>query len=146
MTTRAEVIAVARSWLATPFHHQARAKGAGVDCIGLVIGVSRELGLVAADFDVRGYARVPDGRSLLTLADQHMRRIDRGSMQAGDVIVVRWARDPQHFAILADYAHGGLSIIHAYGQPGGGGKVQEQRLDEAMLARFVAAYALPGVA
>jgi cell wall-associated NlpC family hydrolase len=29
---RAAVVAEARSWLGTPFHHQGRVKAAGVDC------------------------------------------------------------------------------------------------------------------
>ena len=38
-TTRTDVVAAAREWLGTPFHHQARLRGVGVDCVGLVIGV-----------------------------------------------------------------------------------------------------------
>ena len=54
MTSRADVVAAALAWTDTPFHHQARLKGVGVDCVGLVIGVARELGLIAPDFDVVG--------------------------------------------------------------------------------------------
>jgi NlpC/P60 family putative phage cell wall peptidase len=36
-------IAAARSWLGTPYHDQASAKGVGCDCLGLVRGVWREL-------------------------------------------------------------------------------------------------------
>ncbi|MEM8851736.1 MAG: peptidase [Pseudomonadota bacterium] len=34
---------VARTWLGTPYVHQASVKGAGTDCLGLVRGVWREL-------------------------------------------------------------------------------------------------------
>jgi NlpC/P60 family putative phage cell wall peptidase len=37
------VIAVARSWLGTPYHDQASVRGVGCDCLGLVRGVWREL-------------------------------------------------------------------------------------------------------
>ena len=37
-----QIIQTARQWLDTPYHHQARVKGVGVDCIGLVIGVCWE--------------------------------------------------------------------------------------------------------
>ena len=43
---RQDVVTAAREWIDTPFHHQARLKGVGVDCVGLVIGVARELALV----------------------------------------------------------------------------------------------------
>ena len=37
------VLAAARSWIGTPYRHQASCKGAGTDCLGLVRGVWREL-------------------------------------------------------------------------------------------------------
>src|SRR6202008_328378 len=40
---RPHIIAVARDWLGTPYHHQASVRGAGCDCIGLVRGIWREL-------------------------------------------------------------------------------------------------------
>jgi hypothetical protein len=64
MTTRAQVATQARAWIGTPFAHQHRARGVGVDCVGLVIGVARELGLVPSCFDVTGYGSVPDGVAL----------------------------------------------------------------------------------
>ena len=46
MTTRLEVAAEARRWLATPFAHQGRTRGLGCDCGGLVGGVAVALGIV----------------------------------------------------------------------------------------------------
>jgi NlpC/P60 family putative phage cell wall peptidase len=37
------VVAKAREWIGTPYHHQASVKGAGCDCLGLVRGVYREV-------------------------------------------------------------------------------------------------------
>ena len=39
----ARVIAIARSWLGTPYHDQASVRGVGCDCLGLVRGVWRDL-------------------------------------------------------------------------------------------------------
>jgi len=142
-TTRTDVVAAARTWLGTPFHHQARLQGVGVDCVGLVIGVARTLGLVAPDFDVAAYPRMPDGKSLMHLVQMHMRglQVDE-AMQPGDVVVVRFDRDPQHLGILGDYRHGGLSIIHAAAEPG---RVIETRLLFSQSMQFVQAFALPGI-
>ena len=146
MTSRAAIVQEARSWLQTPYAHQARVKRVGVDCAGLVIGVGRALGLVPPSFDINGYARTPDGVSLVQQCDRFMTRIGREEMRAGDVIVLRFEADPQHLGIVADYYTGGhLSIIHALGTRDGGGRVVEHRLDETTLARFVAAYRLPGI-
>ena len=38
----ARVIAIARSWLGTPYHDQASLRGVGCDCLGLARGVWRE--------------------------------------------------------------------------------------------------------
>ncbi|HWW12917.1 MAG TPA: peptidase P60, partial [Brevundimonas sp.] len=37
------MLAAARSWLGTPYRHQASMKGQGADCLGLVRGVWREV-------------------------------------------------------------------------------------------------------
>jgi cell wall-associated NlpC family hydrolase len=139
---RSQVISEAQSWLGTPFHHQARLKGVGVDCVGLVIGVGKELGLIGQDFDITGYDRIPDGRTLMAGAVKHMVPIHQAEMQAGDVIVVKFQQYPQHFGFLGNYRHGGFSIIHAASAYG---KVVEQRLMFTKAMGFVAAFKLPGV-
>lgn len=37
------VIAIARSWLGTPYHDQASLRGVGCDCLGLARGIWREV-------------------------------------------------------------------------------------------------------
>ena len=60
----------ARTWLGTPFKHQGRVKGVGVDCLGLLIGVAQELdlrdaqGRKLAAFDALDYGHVPDEKRL----------------------------------------------------------------------------------
>lgn len=139
IVTRAQVVAQARTWLGTPYVHQARLKEVGVDCVGLPICVARELELVEATFDVNGYAREPDGR-LMDLATQYMTPIEQDAMLPGHVIVLALPDQPRHFAILGDYRHGGLSIIHAYGKC-----VIETRYMQTTAFKFVAAFCLPGV-
>jgi cell wall-associated NlpC family hydrolase len=145
MTTRADIVACARTWIDTPYHHQGRLKDIGVDCIGVPLGVAHELGLVPANFDVKGYSKVPDGRSLLRLANEHMVRLALdGVLSPGMVIVVAINGDPQHFGIVGDYRHGGVSIIHANSQANPP-RVVETRLMFHRTMRLVAAYDMPGV-
>jgi cell wall-associated NlpC family hydrolase len=145
MTTRAAIVAEARTWKRTPFHHQARVKHVGVDCAGVPICTGKALGCFPPDMDVVGYARTPDGTSLLAYCDQWMTRIERSEIRIGDVVVIRFDRDPQHLAIVADHPSGCLSMIHALGTPDGRGMVVEHRLDEQTLERLVQAYRMPGV-
>lgn len=141
--TRSEVVLAARAWLDTPYHHQGRLRGVGVDCVGLVIGVARDLGLVASDFDVPPYPRTPDGASLMHLAELHMQPLAAGELlEPGHVVVVRFDQEPQHLGIAGDYRHGGLSLIHSVARPG---RVIETRLMFSRAMQFVAAFRLPGV-
>jgi NlpC/P60 family putative phage cell wall peptidase len=139
---RALVVAEARTWIGTPYQHQARIKGVAADCIGVPIGVARALALVAADFDITGYSRQPDPRLLMAKCREHMTEIAIDNIQIADVIVTSVAQEPAHFAIVADYLHGGLSMIHALIGRG----VVEHRLELGNRRRVLAAFALPGVA
>jgi cell wall-associated NlpC family hydrolase len=143
MTTRADIVAEARTWMGTPWVHAHRAKGHAVDCAGLVIGVARNLGLVPDDFDVPGYGTQPDGR-LLKLCQRFMAPVARDDMQPGDVVVVAAkTQQPQHLGIVTPYPGGKLAMIHATstGQRG----VVESRLVFTPVFQFRAAFALPGV-
>ena len=146
--TRADVVATAREWLETPYVHQHRSKGHAVDCAGLVIGVARELGLVAPDFDITGYSRAPDGETLIVLCDKFMKRLRPSELQPGDVLVYSFQprKGPQHMGILGDYLHGGFSLIQALGTTDGKGRVIEWNLDRPRHGWTpVQGYALPGV-
>ncbi len=136
--TGADIVAEARTWLGTRFHHQGRLKGVGVDCAGLVAGVAESLGLPVQDRT--DYTRQPDGQMLEETCDQQLDRIPVADIQPGDVLLMRFDEEPQHLAIVGDYALGGLSIIHAYAQAR---RVVETRLDDGWLSRVVVAYRFP---
>jgi cell wall-associated NlpC family hydrolase len=146
--TRADVVKAARSWLGTPYIHQHRAKGHGVDCVGLVIGVARELGIVAPDFDVNAYERTPDGSTMIAQCDRFMDRLHMDSVLPGNVLVYEFDRrlGPQHMGIVGDYYDGGLSLIQALGKTNGKGEVVEWNIGRPRRGWApVQAYALRGV-
>lgn len=132
MTTRADVIAEARAWAGTRWHHQGRSR-AGVDCVGLVIKVAHALGLSA--FDIADYARQPDPAMMRALLAEHMEPIAKP--EPGDVLLMRFEKEPQHVAIMTD-----RGIIHAYAQAR---KVVEHRLDSLWRGRIVGAYRFKGL-
>ena len=150
IASREQVVSAARGLLNTPFHHQARAPGVGIDCAGLLIVVCWQLGLKPRTFDVKGYGPIPDG-SLKRYCDEHMLRIPQSAMQPGDAILVAWqGGDPQHLGIVVDHpCRDQLAMVHALGprKPVGGGKARviETRLMFGRVMQFVAAYSLPGV-
>lgn len=143
MIKRDDIVSVARSYLGTPFHHAARLPGVGMDCAGVLICAARELGLVAPDFDVPAYVQSPDG-SMLKWFRLYMTPVSQGEMQPGDAVVFITDVIPQHLGVLGDYAHGGLSVIHAANNARPA-RVIETRLMFSRSMRFVAAGAFPGI-
>lgn len=134
--TPAEIITAARSELGTPFRHQGRTPGKRLDCAGLVVRVACLLEVPV--IDQRGYARLPSGGGLETALDgqPNITRM-RGESQAGDILVLRFDKDPQHLAIFT-----GENIIHCTSQTG---RVVEERFDALWRSRLVRVYRFNGV-
>lgn len=131
------IVAAARAAIGTPFLHQGRVAGAGLDCAGLVVHVAQEIG---ADYvDATGYARHPSQGLLEAILDSQpcLVRVSLGERQAGNVLLMKFAGDPQHLGVCA-----GDTIIHAYSTVG---QVCEHRLDEAWERRIVRVYRFVGV-
>ncbi|HAZ61181.1 MAG TPA: peptidase P60 [Gammaproteobacteria bacterium] len=128
-----EIITEARRWLGTPFHHQGRCRGVGVDCAGVVIGVARTLGL--SGNDVAGYGREPYRGLLMRELDSQMQRID--APEPGAVLLLRFAVEPQHLAICTDQE----TLIHAYQTAGA---CVEHRYSDLWRARTLQAYVYHG--
>lgn len=110
MINRLDIIKKGREYLGTPFVHQSRLKGIGIDCIGLVTGVAKELEIFTHDHTV--YSRYSDG----TLLMHHMLKVfDIAPIEdrlPGDVIIYwidRQTKHPQHVGILTE-----TGIIHTY--------------------------------
>jgi cell wall-associated NlpC family hydrolase len=140
---RAAIVATARAWLGTPWHHHACIRGVGVDCVHLAAGVLDDLGVERPALPA--YDRTPDGVTLLAMCEAHLDRVAQRAMAPGDFVVIEWGDGtPHHFGILADYRHGGLALIHADNRPGAG-RVVEHRLQWTLKMRLVAAFSLPGV-
>jgi len=140
---RQEVVRIARAWIDVPFKHQGRSRQDGVDCLGNVIVVVHTLDL--SQFDVTGYRRYPAGvgsKSIEQVCREQMQQKDPVDMQPGDIGLFLIDKRPRHMCIFADYAHGGMSMIHSY-EPAG--KVVEHALDSRWLTLLCGVYQLPGV-
>ena len=132
------IITQARTWLGTPYHHQARLKGVGCDCLGLVVGVAGELGLTCSDgtplisFDETTYSRQPDGARLTAMLQSVLNEVPVGDAAPGDLVLFSIEGNPQHVGLLTDYE--GLGVIHCYAPSR---KVVEHRLDNKWQQRIV---------
>lgn len=146
MTTRAEIVSIARSYVDTPFGHLGRVPGRVLDCLGLIICTARAAGIVPGDFDILDYSALPDGHSLLARCEEspYLRRVRRWEAQIGTLLVVAIDKDPQHFGLIGDYRNGGHSIIHA-SNGAHPPRVLEHRLMFSRMMRYVAAFEFRGV-
>lgn len=127
------IITKAKEFIGTPYEHQGRVKGVGIDCCGLVIGVAHELGL--SDYNIDGYSRYADGVDLLREFSEQCVPVDH--YEPGDILIFRIRSVPQHCGIVGDL-NGGLSLIHAYATIG---KCVEHTLDKTWQERIIKAYA-----
>ncbi len=116
--TGADIVAEARLWLDTPYHHGQSTKGMGADCIGLPGGIARELRMPsgvawARDPAVKGYGPMPQPAMLLECLSRYLVPIAIDDALPGDIYLLKWKDgEPSHFAIVSCLDP--LSVIHCY--------------------------------
>jgi len=144
---RSEIVAAARSWVGTPYHHQASLKGVGCDCLGLIRGVWRDVRgpePEAMPAYTKDWNEAQGAEELLAAAERHLLRIATAlgrpsAVKPGDVLVfrIRAGGPAKHAGILVEDCR----MIHA--QEGVG--VAEVPLSSWWLRRVAAAFSFPGV-
>lgn len=148
MITREQIVDEARSFIGTRYQHQASLKGVAVDCIGLIRGVARGVGLddpftsgKAREFE--GYSQYPNPMLLVLACEEFMDRIKISEAGLGDVLVFsfidRGVNQPQHFGIISQTDPN--YVIHSLA----GHKVVEHHVNEVWQRRILSAYRLRGV-
>lgn len=133
-----DVVEIARSWIGTPYVHQASRKGAGSDCLGLVRGVWRALHGAepeAMPAYTADWSEPQGQEQLWQAAERHLKRVKRTGPEVGDVILFRM-RDRAVAKHLGIVSRGGdhPSFIHAYTGHG----VVESPLSDPWRKRIVA--------
>lgn len=136
-----EPVRLARTWIGTPYHHQASVKGVGTDCLGLIRGIWLEL--YGAESEAppaysRDWGEANGEETLLAAARRHLIELPRAEAKPGDVLVfrIRAASVAKHAALLASPA----SMIHAME----GYLVSEIMMTPWWQRRLVAVFSFPG--
>ena len=113
----ARVVAAAREWIGTPYHHAADLKGVGVDCAMILVRVFCDLGLVEP-FDPRPYVRdwmLHRGEErYLGFVIERAREVQAAA--PGDVMLFRVGRCFAHGGIVVKAEP--LRIVHAFAPAG----------------------------
>lgn len=131
---RAAVVAEARRWIGTPWHHQARVRGAGVDCVMLLCEVYEAAGLIPHvvpeyyPIDIMIHRSV---EPVLPYLERYGFEID--APRVGDVVVYKFGRSYSHAAILCAPGR----VIHAVRFAG---HVVETGIEEGGLANRAPRY------
>jgi cell wall-associated NlpC family hydrolase len=113
------IVTEARTWLGTPWMHNQRAKGLGVDCVQFAIASVEPFGVeVGEKFN---YYRTPRGNSLLEYLDKLPSTKRVSEIKKGRLLVFKIRGAPHHVGI----ATGDNTFIHACTRAG---KVIEQTL------------------
>ena len=127
---RTAVVAEAESWLGTPYHHEARIKGHGVDCAQILVGVFANVGLIEPvtlphypmDWNLhRDEERYLDILGRYTREIEHPSLCDpragaarqpagAGNVLPGDIAIWKFGRCFSHGAIVVAWP----VVIHAY--------------------------------
>ena len=127
------MLAAARRCLGTPFHHQGRQPGVGLDCIGLIIVAMTAAGLRVQD--QQDYGPRPDGQSLVAGLLAHG-AVPVSDIMPSDILLFRYDQQPQHVALAMDEQ----SMIHAFAPAG---RVVESSLGDYWRRRLLGIYRLP---
>ena len=135
LTPAQRCVAHARTLLGAKWRHRGR-KPWAIDCIGLVV-----LSVAAGGIQMRdrtNYGREPWKDGLRQELIDHFGPPIEGDWQPGDIALIRFQDHPEpgHVGIIADYAFGGLSLIHSYSLV----SVTEHRIDENWLAAIIEVY------
>jgi NlpC/P60 family putative phage cell wall peptidase len=140
--SRDDIVAEARRWLGTPYHHQASVRGVGTDCLGLVRGVWRTLHGTEAEAVPaysRDWAEATGSETMLAAARRHLIERDRAAIAPGDVLIFRYRAHAiaKHVGILTAPA----SMIHAMEARA----VTEVPFGQWWRRHLAAAFSFPGI-
>lgn len=136
------------AYVGTPYVHQGRLPGVGMDCPAWMICRAWETGLKPRSFDVQGYPRAADGHTLERICDEHLIRLPSlADALPGDAILgaFRESGRPQHLGMLVDPTPGRMYWMQADGYRAKATRVTRLVLGGRFL-QFTAAYRVPGVA
>jgi NlpC/P60 family putative phage cell wall peptidase len=136
-----DIVAEARSWIGTPYVHQAAVKGVATDCLGMIRGLWRmrygadPKGVPAYSAD---WGEPQRDERLWQSAIDHFDDVSDQPMQAGQVILFRMREGwvAKHLGVVAEVGNA-PTFIHAYAGHG----VTESPLSAPWQRRIVARFA-----
>lgn len=112
--------------LDTPYKHQGRLKGIGIDCIGLIISIFKNCGYLNNMIDNKNYDRIPSSDLFLKHIEKHSYKIKKDEIQETDLITFKILEQVNHIGMIYKIENDIIYFIHAF-QPAG--KVVKDKID-----------------
>jgi cell wall-associated NlpC family hydrolase len=121
MITRNAIQQSARKLVGSPWVHQGRSAGTGIDCLGVLIYIAEDLNYLDAkvvqevNSFYRGvYSRNPDGETIHRELSVYFDEVPVSDAKEGDILVLRMAgqKIPRHVAVLVR-GEREMTLIHA---------------------------------
>jgi NlpC/P60 family putative phage cell wall peptidase len=126
-----DIVAIARSWIGTPYVHQAGLKHVGCDCLGLLRGIWRELyGEEPEETPPYSldWAEATGAETLYRALKRHVREVVPKDIATGDIALFRMtSRAPAKHCGIVSARDGVSTLIHAR---------QNKRVSEEPLSAF----------
>ncbi|MBK8100569.1 MAG: C40 family peptidase [Planctomycetes bacterium] len=137
MTSAHDFAAAALQLVGTPWHHQGRLPGVGLDCVGVVVAAAKTCGVEVEDR--RDYTLPADPNLFLLLLAENCERDAAPTLEVGRLVVFRIGPHPQHIAIVVE----GDRIVHSVDRKRRG--VAVESLTESWRYRVHSTWALRGL-
>lgn len=135
MDNKRIIVIKAREWIGTKFLHRGRLKkdinhDGGCDCLGLVIGVLKELNIDINFMDDIFYRPIIRTNILVDNIEKYLNKKDQNNPEEGDIALFRLGKvddklPPQHLGII-NVMNENFTLIHTHAKIG---KVVEHLLD-----------------
>lgn len=109
MTTRNEVVEAARQYIGIKFYHQGRTKH-GIDCVGLLLAVGRDIGLELEDYPT--YTTAVEPEKFIHYIESQTDPLPKTPIRHGNIVLLRQAMYPMHCGIITK-DKGRTQLIHA---------------------------------
>lgn len=143
MENRIRIVLEAFEWVGTPYHHQARVKGVGVDCAQLVAGVAENVfprlkPINTEVYSVEWHMHNREEKMCNIIERFKCTQIEVEDRQPGDILTFQFGRVQSHMGILINdnqFIHARMDI----------GKVVINQLSGDWLERLGRVYKFPGI-
>ncbi len=140
-----KIVTEALSWVDTPYHHQARVKGIGVDCCNLIAAIGENVGLVNSiiiePYNLQWHLHSSEEIMLKLIESYGCKQIEfdksrQETWPIGSIATFRYGRANSHLGIIMP----NNTLIHAAADYG---KVVHSYFDDKLLSRLQFLYTYP---